>query len=134
MMMKWLALIALVGCGDNSGPGIENPIRDQYGTWIEIQPEGRVCGNDTQYKFWANFSNTSDNLVVTKDPDSGVTDWGIYRSMFRTKNEKNFDMTCTSHRGRLNGLKYQARKQNMPVAIVLGGPTLDKLAALAAQP
>ena len=54
--------------------------------------------------------------------------------MYRTKNEKNFDMTCTSHRGRLNGLKYQARGQNMPVAIVLGGPTLDKLAALAGVP
>ena len=77
---------------------------------------------------------TSDNLVITQDPDSGVTDWGIYRSMFRTKNEKNFDMTCTSHRARLNGLKYRARDQNMPVAIVLGGPTLDKIAALAGVP
>jgi 2,5-furandicarboxylate decarboxylase 1 len=35
---------------------------------------------------------TNDNLVVTKDPDTGVSDWGIYRSMFRTINEKNFDM------------------------------------------
>jgi len=79
-------------------------------------------------------SYTNDNLVVTKDPDTNVSDWGIYRSMFRTKNEKNFDMTCTSHRGRLNGLKYQAKGQNMPVAIVLGGPTLDKMAALAGVP
>ena len=77
---------------------------------------------------------TNDNLVVTKDPDTGVTDWGIYRSMFRTMTEKNFDMTCTSHRARLNGLKYQARGQNMPVAIVIGGPTLDKIAALAGVP
>ena len=79
-------------------------------------------------------SYTNDNLVITKDPDTNVIDWGVYRSMFRAKNEKNFDMTCTSHRGRLNGLKYQARRQNMPVAIVLGGPTLDKLAALAGVP
>jgi 4-hydroxy-3-polyprenylbenzoate decarboxylase len=77
---------------------------------------------------------TSDNLVITQDPDTRVIDWGIYRSMFRTKNEKNFDMTCTSHRARLNGLKYRARGQNMPVAIVLGGPTLDKIAALAGVP
>jgi len=79
-------------------------------------------------------SYTNDNLVITKDPDTNVIDWGIYRSMFRTKNEKNFDMTCTSHRGRLNGLKYRAKGQNMPVAIVLGGPILDKLAALAGVP
>src|SRR4051812_47722194 len=77
---------------------------------------------------------TNDNLVVTKDPDTGITDWGIYRSMFRTLTEKNFDMTCTSHRARLNGLKYQARGQNMPVAIVIGGPTLDKIAALPGGP
>jgi 4-hydroxy-3-polyprenylbenzoate decarboxylase len=31
---------------------------------------------------------TNDNLVVTKHPDTGVYDWGIYRSMFRTKNER----------------------------------------------
>jgi 2,5-furandicarboxylate decarboxylase 1 len=79
-------------------------------------------------------SYTNDNLVITKDPDTNVIDWGVYRSMFRTKNEKNFDMTCTSHRGRLNGLKYRAKGQNMPVAIVLGGPILDKLAALAGVP
>ncbi len=77
---------------------------------------------------------TSDNLVVTKDPDSGIPDWGIYRSMFRGKNEKNFDMTCTSHRARHHALKYQARGQNMPAALLLGGPTLDKLAALAGVP
>ena len=77
---------------------------------------------------------TNDNLVVTQDPDTKVMDWGVYRSMFRTKNEKMFDMTCTSHRGRLNGLKYQARGENMPVAIVIGGPTLDKLACLAGVP
>ena len=77
---------------------------------------------------------TNDNLLITKDPDTGIPDWGIYRSMFRTKNEKNFDMTCTSHRARLNGLKYQARGQNMPAAVVIGGPTLDKIAALAGVP
>jgi 2,5-furandicarboxylate decarboxylase 1 len=54
--------------------------------------------------------------------------------MYRTKNEKNFDMTCTSHRGRLNGLKYQAKGQNMPAAVVVGGPILVKLAALAGVP
>jgi 4-hydroxy-3-polyprenylbenzoate decarboxylase len=77
---------------------------------------------------------TNDNLLITKDPDTGIPDWGIYRSMFRTKNEKNFDMTCTSHRARLNGLKYQARGQNVPAAVVIGGPTLDKMAALAGVP
>lgn len=73
---------------------------------------------------------TNDNLVISKDPDTGVTDWGIYRSMFRTKNEKNFDMTCSSHRQRLNALKAQKNGKNLPMAVVLGGPIVDKIAAL----
>ena len=31
---------------------------------------------------------TNDNLVVTKHPDTGVHDWGIYRSMFRTRTRR----------------------------------------------
>ena len=33
-------------------------------------------------------SYTNDNLVVSKDPDAGVIDWGIYRSMFRTSTRR----------------------------------------------
>jgi 4-hydroxy-3-polyprenylbenzoate decarboxylase len=77
---------------------------------------------------------TNDNLVVTKHPDTGVYDWGIYRSMFRTKNEKMFDMTCTSHRARLNAQPAQAKGQNLDLAIVLGGPLVDKVAALKGVP
>jgi 4-hydroxy-3-polyprenylbenzoate decarboxylase len=51
--------------------------------------------------------------------------------MFRTKNKKNFDMTCTSHRGRLNGLKYPAKGRTcLWRDRAFGGPTLDKPAAL----
>jgi 2,5-furandicarboxylate decarboxylase 1 len=77
---------------------------------------------------------TNDNLVVTRDPETGVHDWGIYRSMFRSKTEKNLDMTCSSHRARLNALKAQKAGQNLPAAIVIGGPTLDKVAALTGVP
>jgi 2,5-furandicarboxylate decarboxylase 1 len=77
---------------------------------------------------------TNDNVVATMAPDTKVIDLGIYRSMFRTINEKNFDMTCASHRARINGMKYQAKGQNMPVAVVIGGPTLDKMAELAGVP
>jgi 2,5-furandicarboxylate decarboxylase 1 len=73
---------------------------------------------------------TNDNLVISKHPDTGVYDWGIYRSMFRTKNEKNFDMTCSSHRQRLHALAAQAKGKNLEVAIVIGGPLVDKIAAL----
>jgi 2,5-furandicarboxylate decarboxylase 1 len=77
---------------------------------------------------------TNDNLVVTRDPDTGIHDWGIYRSMFRTRDEKNFDMTCESHRARLNAMKARAKAQNLPAAVVIGGPLVDKIAALTGVP
>lgn len=73
---------------------------------------------------------TNDNLVISKDPETGVTDWGIYRSMFRTRNEKSLDMTCSSHRQRLNAVNAQKKGINLPMAIVIGGPLMDKIAAL----
>lgn len=77
---------------------------------------------------------TNDNMVISKHPDTGIYDWGIYRSMFRTKNEKMFDMTCTSHRARINAQAAAARGKNLEIAVVIGGPTLDKIAALVGVP
>ena len=79
-------------------------------------------------------SYSDDNLVVSKDPDSGVYDWGFYRSMFRSKNERGFDMTCTSHRARINAQKAAAKGQNLEIAVVIGAPIIDKLAALKGFP
>jgi 2,5-furandicarboxylate decarboxylase 1 len=60
----------------------------------------------------------------------GIYDWGIYRSMFRGKNEKSFDMTCSSHRQRLHALAARAKGQNLQVAVVIGGPLIDKISAM----
>ena len=67
---------------------------------------------------------------VSTDPDTGVPDWGIYRSMFRTKNEINIDMTCETHRCRINTAAWRAKGKDMPVAVVIGGPIIDKFASL----
>jgi hypothetical protein len=56
-------------------------------------------------------SYSDDNLVISKDPDTGVYDWGFYRSMFRAKNERGFDMTCTSHRSRINATLRRPNRQ-----------------------
>jgi 4-hydroxy-3-polyprenylbenzoate decarboxylase len=77
---------------------------------------------------------TNDNLVISKHPDTGVYDWGIYRSMFRSKNEKMFDMTCTSHRQRINAIAAQEKGKNLEVAVVIGGPIVDKVSALTGVP
>lgn len=79
-------------------------------------------------------SYSDDNLVISKDPESGVPNWGFYRSMYRSRNERNFDMTCTSHRSRLNAMKAASMGKNLEIAVVIGGPTLDKLSALKGFP
>ncbi len=79
-------------------------------------------------------SYCDDTLVVSKDPDTGIPNWGFYRSMFRSKNERGFDMTCTSHRARIHAMKAATKGQNLEVAVVIGAPILDKLSALKGFP
>ena len=78
---------------------------------------------------------TNDNLVVTKHPDTGVYDWGIYRSMFRTKNEKivRHDLHLAPRSGSTR-MAAPGEGAELELAIVLGGPTMDKIAALAGVP
>ncbi len=75
-----------------------------------------------------------DLCFISADPDTGMQDWGVYRAMFRSKNETGIDMTCETHRCRLNSMKNHLAGKNTPVSIVIGGPTLDKIACLASVP
>src|SRR5271167_2669968 len=101
-----------------------------------------VIGDDVDMTIFPMFlhherdgqSYSDDNLVISKDPDTGVYDWGFYRSMFRAKNERGFDMTCTSHRARINAQKAAAKGHNLEIAVVIGAPIVDKLAALKGFP
>jgi 2,5-furandicarboxylate decarboxylase 1 len=75
-----------------------------------------------------------DLCFITADPDTGVQDWGIYRSMYRAKNQLSIDMTCETHRCRITAMKNLRAGKNTPISIVVGGPTLDKLALIAGVP
>ena len=71
-----VASLCLTAClGDNLEPGIQNPDREAYDTWTKIEPPGVVCGNGTPYKIFANFSATSDNLVVVFEPGGACWDY-----------------------------------------------------------
>lgn len=67
------ALLLLAACGADDG--VKNPPRDEYDRWIMIEPEGAVCGDGSQYKFFVNFSNTSDDLVFVFEPGGACWDY-----------------------------------------------------------
>ncbi|HEY4241128.1 MAG TPA: pectin acetylesterase-family hydrolase [Kofleriaceae bacterium] len=72
-----VAALFVVACGDNKAPETpdHNPDRGQYNVWEEIELPGTVCGNDSQYKFWVNYSQTSDNLAVVFEPGGACWDY-----------------------------------------------------------
>jgi hypothetical protein len=70
-----LAVIVVVACGGSSEEGLKNPPRDSYDSWIKIEPPGVVCGNNTPYKMFVNFSERSDNLVVVFEPGGACWDY-----------------------------------------------------------
>jgi hypothetical protein len=76
-MRNWLVLgLALCACGGEPGPEpIQNPARDSYETWLKVEPPGVVCGNNTQYKFFVNYSDKSDNLLIVFEPGGACWDY-----------------------------------------------------------
>jgi hypothetical protein len=75
--MRRVLLLGLLcsACGDGGTEAIQNPVRDSYETWIKIEPPGVVCGNNTPYKFFVNYSDKSDNLVVVLEPGGACWDY-----------------------------------------------------------
>ena len=58
-----------VGAGGSGGAagsgGTDEPfVPEAYGEWLKFEPEGAVCANGSQYKFFVNFSEASSNLVI----------------------------------------------------------------------
>lgn len=74
----WVVAVVVAGCGADPNDDSElviNPVRDVYDTWLKIEPPGVVCGNNSQYKFFVNYSNTTDNLVVVFEPGGACWDY-----------------------------------------------------------
>ena len=62
-------------------------------------------------------------LCITKDPDSGVRNMGTYRAALKAPDRLAVRMVAreaTGAGGYLHWLKYRARREKMPIAIVIG--------------
>lgn len=68
---------------DESGPvptdrcttDTTNTALPQCGVWTKVEPAGEVCGNGSQYKFFVNYSNTSNNVIVYFEPGGACWDY-----------------------------------------------------------
>ena len=76
----------------------------------------------------------NDTNVVSRNPETGDIDQGIYRFMYRSKNETNVDMRNATHRARIAAEDYAAKGKDMPITVLIGGPTLDKIASMMSNP
>jgi hypothetical protein len=45
------------------------------GAWLKVEIPGTICGDGSQYKFFVNYSNVSNNLVVSFEPGGACWDY-----------------------------------------------------------
>lgn len=57
--------------------------------------------------------------AVTKDPETGIRNIGVYRHQLHGKNKLGIHMSEASHVNYIYG-KYEAKGENMPIAITIG--------------
>lgn len=70
--------------------------------------------------------------TVTKDPDSGWVNWGMYRHMLHDKRSIGWLVHPGTHGGTIFYQKYEARGKTMPMAIVIGASPACALASMSA--
>lgn len=77
--MRYLLAVVLgagfAACGSDAEDDIEVPARPSYHEWLKIEPAGAVCGDGSQYKFFVNYSDTSNNVVVAFEPGGACWDY-----------------------------------------------------------
>lgn len=66
---------ACAGPDISDDTGVVVPDRPAYDEWILVEPEGAVCGNGTPYKFFVNYSDVSNDLMVVFEPGGGCWDF-----------------------------------------------------------
>ncbi len=69
------------------------------------------------------------HLVVTRDPDTGWTNWGMYRLMVHDATSLGGLVGASQHIGMMYYQKYEARNQPMPFAIVMGSEPVSPFVA-----
>jgi hypothetical protein len=60
---------------ESSSTGSAEPPRPAYEEWLKVELPETVCGNGTQYKFFVNYFEGSQDLMVLFEPGGGCWDY-----------------------------------------------------------
>jgi len=76
----WIGVVLGVGLAfgsacESNGEKVVVPPRPSYREWQKVELPGTVCGNGSQYKFWVNYSDNSNDLVVVLEPGGACWDY-----------------------------------------------------------
>jgi len=74
------------------------------------------------------------HLDISKDPDSGWVNWGMYRSMIHNKNTLGICADPHTHLGGMYANKYESVNKPMDVAIAIGVEPISYLCASSSVP
>ena len=69
------------------------------------------------------------HVNVTKDPDTGLVNWGVYRHVVHDRNHVGWWVAPAQHAAVHYYQKYEPRGQRMPMAIVIGTEPLSTVIA-----
>ncbi len=69
------------------------------------------------------------HIIITKDPESDWTNWGVYRTMVHNRNHLAVLLMATQHQGRVFYGKYAPKSQPMPFALAIGADPVCTIVA-----
>jgi len=92
---------------------VEDPTLPPCGDWKSVQPQGAVCSDGSPYKFFVNYSATSDNLLVMFEPGGACFDFASCSG--QTRSTANRDGIPDDHISRYPNLNLLRRTVDNPV-------------------
>lgn len=84
---------------------------------------------------WDNAPYTSTSLFITKDPDTGIQNMGLYRGQIKAPDRLGMNTSIEHHTGGyIHWEKWKAKGEPMPCAVVIGCPPVVAYASVQKAP
>lgn len=84
---------------------------------------------------WDNAPYLSTSCFITRDPDTGIQNMGVYRAQVKAPRRLGLNTSVEQRAGAyVHWLKYKARGERMPAAVIVGAPPAIAYAAVQKAP